>query len=83
VTENGLEHGIIVGQHGDDDLAIEQVADVRCGPETQRRKLRYLIGATEKCNYRASSGREICSHRRSHATKTDQPYFAHDRPATG
>ena len=83
VTEHDFAHGIVVRQHADDDLAIEQVTDVRCGPEADCLKLADLIGVADICDYRASGSREICGHRRSHATKADETYFAHDRLATG
>ena len=45
-------NGSVVRQHADDDLAIEEIGDVRCGHETERSELGRLIRATDICNHR-------------------------------
>jgi hypothetical protein len=82
-AEHDFTHRIVVRQHADDDLAIEQVPDVRRGPDADCRKSIDLIGAADICDYRPSCSCEICSHCRSHATKADETYFAQNESATG
>ena len=82
-TEHDFAHGIVVRQHADDDLAVEQVADIRCGAETERLKLADLIRAADIGDHPSSGGGEVCGHRRSHVTKADKADFAHGRRATG
>src|SRR5216684_2532768 len=81
-TKHDFARGIVVRQHADDDLAVEQVTDIRCGPETERLKPAYLIPAADICDYPSSGGREVCGHRGSHVTKADKTDFTrHRRPA--
>jgi hypothetical protein len=77
-AEHDLAHGIVIGQHADHDLAVEQVADVRRGPETERLKLGELISAADAGDHGPSGGCEVCCHCGSHVTKANETYFAHD-----
>src|SRR6476659_6403225 len=82
-TEHDFAHGVDVRQHADDEFAVEQINDVRCGPETWRLKLADLIGAANISDHTPSGRREVCSHRRSHVTKANKTDFALQRPAGG
>jgi IS5 family transposase len=82
-AEHDLAHGIVIGQHADHDLAAEQVADVRRGPETERLKLGELIGAADIGDHGPSGGCKVCGHCRSHVTKADETYIAHERREAG
>jgi hypothetical protein len=82
-AEHDLAHSIVIGQHADHDLAVEQVADVRRGPQTERLKLAELIGAADVGDHGPSGGCEVCGHCRSHVTKADEAYIAHERREAG
>ena len=82
-TEYDFAHGVVVRQHADDKLAVEQVNDIRCGPETERLKLADLIRAANICDYPASGRHEVGGHRRSHVTKADKTDFTLQRSAAG
>jgi hypothetical protein len=69
-------HGIVIRQHTDDDLAVEQVTDIRCGPETACLELADLIRATDIGNHLQSLGREVPGHRRAHAAKANKTDFS-------
>jgi hypothetical protein len=75
-TEYDFAHGLVVRQHADDDLAVEQVTDIRCGSETEPLKLADLIRAADVGDHPTSGGREICGHRRSHVAKADETNIA-------
>src|ERR1700736_159423 len=82
-AEHDLAHGIVIGQHADHDLAVEQVADVRGWPETERLKLGELIGAADIGDHGPSGRYQVCGHCRSHVTKADEADIAHERREAG
>src|SRR3977135_4723472 len=57
--EHDVTNSRIVRQHADDDLAVEQVADIRCGIETERSEPVYLIGATDIRDHAMSCPGEV------------------------
>ncbi len=81
VTEYDFPYGIVVRQHADDDAAVEQVADIRRGVETERLEFTKLIRAADIGDHPSSGGREVCGHRPSHVTKADKADFSQCRPA--
>ena len=82
-AEHDIAHGGVVRQHADDDLAVKQVIDIRRRPETERLELVDLLRAADIGDHPPSRGHEICSHRRSHATKADKADLLQRRPAPG
>ena len=82
-TEHDFAHGGVVRQHADDDLAMKQVIDIRCRPETECLKPVDLIRAADIGDHLSSRRREICSHRRSHATEADKADLSQRRRAPG
>src|SRR5260370_41184943 len=82
-AEYDVAHGVIIRQHAYDDLAVEEVTDIRCGPEAERLELPDLLRATDIADHPAAGGDEVCGHRRSHVTKADEADFAHERWAAG
>src|SRR6266481_5891513 len=82
-SKNDFAHGRVVRQHTDNELTVEQIADIRRWPETKRLKLANPIRASDAGNHPTPAGREIRSHRHSNVTKTDKADFAHDRRTVG
>src|ERR1700719_2609491 len=82
-AEHDLAHCIVIGQHADHDLAVEQVADVRGWLETERLKLGELISAADISDHGPSGGCEVCGHCRSHVAKADEADIAHERREAG
>src|SRR5882762_522501 len=79
--EHDVMNSRIVRQHADDDLAVEKVADIRCGIETERSEPVYLVGATDIRDHAMSGCGEIHGHRRAHVTKPDKADLTLRRPA--
>jgi hypothetical protein len=67
-----VANSIVVRQHADDDLAFEQVADIRCGLETDCRQLAHPVRPTYICDHPISGGGKVCGHHRAHVTETDK-----------
>jgi hypothetical protein len=82
-TEHNFAHDFVVRQHADDDVAVEQIANVRGGPQTECLKLADPIRAADMGDHLSSLGREVCGHRRSHAAEADKSNFAQRRRAGG
>jgi len=82
-AEHDFAHGGVIRQHADDELAVEQVIDIRRWPETGRLVLADLIRAANIGDYPTPRRHEVCSHRRSHVTKADKTDFTLQRPASG
>src|SRR5258705_8050444 len=82
-AEHDFAHGSVIRQHADDELAVEQIIDIRRWPETGRLELADLIRAANIGDYPAPRRHEVCSHRRSHVTKADKADFTLQRPASG
>src|ERR1700723_3199375 len=78
-AKNNLSYRVVVGQHADDELAVEQVADIRRGREAERLEFGPLAFAPNIGAHRPPGGREVCGHRRAHAPKPYDPYLTHDR----
>ena len=71
-AEHDIARGGVVRQHADDDLAMKQVIDIRCRPETECLNPIDLLRAVDIGDHLSSRRHEICSHRRSHATEADK-----------
>jgi hypothetical protein len=71
-VRHDFAHRRIVRQHADDDVAIEQVGEIRRRFDTERRQLAHLLCAANMSNHSVAEGDEICRHRRAHATKADK-----------
>ena len=82
-AEHDIARGGVVRQHADDDLAMKQVIDIRCRPETECLEPVDLLRAADIGDHLSSRGHEICSHRRSHATEADKADLLQRRPAPG
>jgi hypothetical protein len=76
-TDYDIAHGVIVRHHADDDIAVEQVGDFGRGLKTKRGELVHLVRASDIGSHPMSGGGEVCGHRCSHATKTDEAAFAY------
>src|ERR1700689_5811066 len=74
-TEHDFANGVVVRQHADDDLAVEEIGDVRCGLEAKRRELALLLRTADIGDHPASGGGEVGGHCRAHLTKTDKTDF--------
>jgi len=74
--KRGLENGVVVRQHADDDLAVEQIGDLGRGPETECRELVHPVRATDIGDYPTPRGGKVCRHRRAHVTEADKADFA-------
>jgi len=83
VAEHDFAYGIIVRQHADDDVTVEQIADIRRRIETERLEFTELIRAADICDHPSSGGGEIRGHRPSHVAKTDKADFSQRRPSGG
>ena len=62
----------VVRQHADDDLAVEEVGDVRCGLEAKRRELAHLLRTPDIGDNPMSGGGKVCRHCHAHLTKSDK-----------
>src|SRR5258708_28949599 len=49
--KRGLENGVIIRQHADDDTAVEQVGDIGRGPEAECRELVHPVRAPDIGGY--------------------------------
>src|SRR5437879_11916548 len=78
-TEHDFADGIVVRQHADDELAIEQIADVGRRPETKRLKFANLIRTPDIRDHPSSGSREVSGHCRSHMPQADKADFAYDQ----
>src|SRR3984893_4313701 len=72
-AEHDFANGGVIRQHADDDLAVEEIGDVRCGLEAKRRRLALLLRTANISDHPASGGGEVCRHCRAHLTKADKP----------
>ena len=80
-SKHDVADSVVVRQHADDDLAVEQVGDIRRGIEPERYELAHLVRATDIRDHPPSGGGEICGHRRAHVAKTDEADVSLHRPA--
>jgi hypothetical protein len=80
-SKHDLAHGAIVGQHADDDAAVEQVGNVGRRPQAERLEFTDPLGATDICNHLAARRGEIRSHRRAHPTEADKSEVVRDLEA--
>src|ERR1700751_6270813 len=78
-AKHDLAHRVVVGQHADDELAVEQVTHICRSPDTERLEFGDLIFATDIGDHRPPGCRAVCGHRSVHAAKPNETYFAHDR----
>src|SRR2546423_14021867 len=81
-TEHDFVPGIVVRQHADDELAIEQIADVGRRPETERLKFANLIRTPDIRDHPSSGSREVRGHCRSHVPQADKADFTYERRPT-
>src|SRR5881227_3933775 len=77
-TEHDFAHGIVVRQHADDNLAVEQIANIGRRSETECLKPADLVRAADIGDHPSPGGCEVRGHRRSHVTKADKADFAYD-----
>jgi hypothetical protein len=80
-SDYDLANGAVVRQHADDDLAIEQIAEIHRGLETERDELFHLVRPTDVGDYPTSGGGEIAGHRRPHVAEADKSDFGLRRQA--
>jgi hypothetical protein len=52
----GVENGVVVRQHADDDLAVEQIGDIGRGLETEFCELVHAVLMTDIGDYLSSGG---------------------------
>jgi hypothetical protein len=71
-AENDFPNGGVIRQHADDDFAVEEIGDIRCGLEAKRREFALLLRTANIGDYPASSGGDVGGHCRAHLTKTDK-----------
>src|SRR3984957_10589679 len=71
-AEHDFANGGVIRQHADDDLAVEEIGDVRCGLEAKRRELALLLRTADISDHPAPGGSEVGGHCRAHLTKTDK-----------
>jgi hypothetical protein len=71
-TEYNLANGVVVREHGDNDLAIEEIGHVRCGLESKGRELGHLIRVTDIRNHPIPGSDEVGGHCRTHVTHSDK-----------
>ena len=76
LSEHNVANRRVVRQHADDDPAVEQVGDLRCGVETEPSELAHLIRATVTGDHPISGRGEVCGHRRPHMAEADKADFA-------
>jgi hypothetical protein len=67
-AEHDFPNGGVIRQHADDDLAAEEIGNVRCGLEAKRRELVFLLRTTNIGDHPASGGGEVGGHCRAHLT---------------
>jgi hypothetical protein len=65
--ERGVENGIVVGQHGDDDIAVGQIGAVGRRLQPAFGKLAHPVRATDIGEDLTSVGGQIGGHCRAHA----------------
>ncbi len=79
-TAHDFAHGVVVWQHADDDLAVQEVAEISRRPETGRLKTGDLVRSADIGNHPSSGASKVGGHRHSHMTKADKADFAQHRP---
>jgi len=79
-TAHDFAHGIVVWQHADNDLAVQEVAEISRRSQTWRLKAGDLVRAADIGNHPSSGANEVGGHRHSHMTKADKADFAQHRP---
>jgi len=70
--ERGVEHGIVIRQHGDDDIAVEQIGAIGRRPEAESGEFQRPVRVTDVGDDFASEGREVCGHGHAHAAEADK-----------
>ena len=80
-TEHDFTHSIVVRQHGYDDLAVEQIADISRRCETECLKPVYPVRAADIGDHPSSIGCKVRGHRRSHVTEADKTDVGRDQLA--
>ena len=78
-AKDHVPNGGVVGQHADDDLAVEQPAEVHRGLKTQRSELLHLIRVADIGDDPAPGGDQVRRHRCPHVTEADKADFTFDR----
>ena len=78
-TKHDTAYGVVVGQHADDKLAVQEIAEVGRRPEPYVVQSRQLIFAADIGNHRPPGGSQVRGHGRAHVAKTDEAYLAFDR----
>src|SRR5258708_27419331 len=72
MSKDDLAKGGIVRQHGDDELAVEQVGDIHRRLEAQRRELAHLLRTTHIGSHSISASLKIRGHYDSHMAEADK-----------
>ena len=71
-AEYDLANRGVIRQHADDNFAAEEIGDVRCGLEAERRELALLLRTANISDHLASGRDEVGGHCRAHLTKADK-----------
>jgi len=74
--EDDVANRGVIGEHGDDDLAVEEVGEFQCGSETEPNERAHLIRSADISGDAMRRVGEVRGHRRPHVTETDKPDFA-------
>src|ERR1700728_1710632 len=81
-TKHYFTYGVVVRQHADNNITIEQIGEVRRRLETDCRKLGRLLWATDICDDLETTGGKICGHCCAHMAKSDEANSLCRRMAT-
>src|ERR1700730_10809208 len=80
-AEHDFANGGVIRQHADDDLAVKEIGDVRCGLEAKRRELALLLRTANIGDHPTPGGGKVCRHCRAHLTETDKADLSFGRRA--
>jgi hypothetical protein len=79
MSEHDLTHGVIIGQHGDDEFADAHVGDTCRWAQSECHERPQLLGPTNVSDHLAASSRQVCCHGFAHAAEPDDSDPAFNR----
>ena len=70
--EHDFPRSVIVRHHADDDVAFEELGEIRRRFKTKRLKPLHLVWTTDVSGNVSSRGGKVCGHCGAHATETNK-----------
>src|ERR1700734_734153 len=78
-AEHYFANGIVVRQHADNDLTIEEIGHGRCGLEAEGGELAHLLRPTARCDHLNPIGGKVGGHCHAHMAESDKANSAFSR----